>query len=224
MNLQAHPDDLPRHQGQRRQLVELLQSKGISDERVLEAIGLIPRHLFLDSSFEAFAYKDAAFPIRASQTISQPYTVAFQSQMLALPPGSKVLEIGTGSGYQAAVLFAMGYKVYSIERQKELFDFSQRILLPLGVNITQRLGDGYKGMESFAPYEGILVTAAAPDIPKALLSQLSIGGKLLIPVGPEGEEQVMHRIVRKSEKEFERQSLGNFRFVPMLEKVAKGNL
>lgn len=182
----------------------------------------VPRHIFLESSFEEFAYKDAAFPIRAAQTISQPYTVAVQTQALGLPPGAKVLEIGTGSGYQAAVLAAKGYRVYSIERQKELFDFSKRVLTELRAGVTQRFGDGYKGMPAFAPFDGILVTAAAPEIPSALLAQLSMGGVLILPVGDEGADQRMWKIIRRDEKTFDREDLGTFRFVPMLNKVATG--
>jgi protein-L-isoaspartate(D-aspartate) O-methyltransferase len=214
-----HSLDLPRHVGQRRQLIQVLREKGIADERVLEAMMQVPRHIFLESSFEEFAYRDAAFPIRASQTISQPYTVAVQTQALALPVGAKVLEIGTGSGYQAAVLAAMGYKVHTIERQKELFEFSKRLLGELHAQGVQRFGDGYKGMPAFAPFDGILVTAAAPEIPPALLAQLAVGGKLILPVGPEGGDQRMWRITRQSDKDFDREDLGTFRFVPMLGNV-----
>lgn len=202
--------------------MEVLREKGIRSEEVLDALMQVPRHVFLESSFEAFAYKDAAFPIRAAQTISQPYTVAVQTQALELPPGAKVLEIGTGSGYQAAVLAAMGFRVYSIERQKELFDFSKRVLSELRATVVQRFGDGYKGMPAFAPFDGILVTAAAPDVPNALLAQLAVGGKLILPVGTEGADQRMWRITRLGDKSFEREDLGTFRFVPMLGNVATG--
>jgi protein-L-isoaspartate(D-aspartate) O-methyltransferase len=214
-----HSLDMPRHVGQRRQLIQVLRDKGISDERVLDAMMQVPRHIFLESSFEEFAYRDAAFPIRASQTISQPFTVAVQTQALALAAGAKVLEIGTGSGYQAAVLAAMGFRVHSIERQKELFEFSKRLLGELHAQVVQRFGDGYKGMPAFAPFDGILVTAAAPEIPPALLAQLAVGGRLILPVGPEGEDQRMWRITRQSDKDFEREDLGTFRFVPMLGNV-----
>lgn len=222
MKLAAHPLDFPRHLGLRKQLMDLLREKGIRSEEVLDALMQVPRHVFLESSFEAFAYKDAAFPIRAAQTISQPYTVALQTQALELSPGAKVLEIGTGSGYQAAVLAAMGFRVYSIERQKELFDFSKRVLSELRATVVQRFGDGYKGMPTFAPFDGILVTAAAPDVPNALLAQLAVGGKLILPVGPEGADQRMWRITRVGDKSFEREDLGAFRFVPMLGNVANG--
>ena len=165
--------DTPKHQGQRQHLIEVLRDKGILDENVLKAIGFVPRHAFLDSSFEQFAYRDAAFPIRAKQTISQPYTVAFQSQSLELKRGSKVLEIGTGSGYQSAILAELGFKVFSIERQKDLFDFSKTLLSKLGYNITQKFGDGFKGMPAFAPFDGIIVTAAAPSIPCLLYTSPS---------------------------------------------------
>ena len=170
--------DTAKHQGQRNHLIDELRSKGITNESVLAAMNRVPRHVFLDSSFEQFAYRDVAFPIRADQTISQPYTVAFQSQALGLERGSKVLEIGTGSGYQAAVLYEMGFKVYSIERQKELFDFSKSLLLNLKYKITQKFGDGYKGMPSYAPFDGILITAAAPEIPMDLVHQLNPEGVL----------------------------------------------
>lgn len=208
--------DTPKHQGLRRQLVETLKEKGIANEAVLEAINRVPRHLYLDSSFEQYAYRDAAFPIRANQTISQPFTVATQSELLEVKPGDKVLEIGTGSGYQAAVLCEMGIKVYSIERQKELFDTSKVLLHKLGYRLVQKFGDGYKGMPTYAPFDGIIVTAAAPEIPKALLQQLKVGGRLVIPVGDHKAEQEMYLITRKTETNFTRKICGTFRFVPML--------
>ncbi|NDD47434.1 MAG: protein-L-isoaspartate(D-aspartate) O-methyltransferase [Flavobacteriia bacterium] len=211
--------DSPKHQGQRMQLVEQLRERGIKDETVLAALSRVPRHLFLDSSFEQFAYRDAAFPIRAQQTISQPYTVAFQTEALQLPAGSKVLEIGTGSGYQAAVLAEMGYKVFTIERQKELFDFSRPLLSSLGYRVTQKFGDGYKGLPAFAPFDGILVTAAAPELPEALIDQLRPGGRLIVPVGDVGDDQLMHAIWRDEAGETFSEALGNFRFVPMLKDV-----
>ena len=208
--------DTAKHQGLRNQLADILKSKGISDERVLEAIRRIPRHLFIDSSFEDFAYQDKAFPILAGQTISQPYTVAFQSQLLDIQPDDKILEIGTGSGYQTAVLYLMNAKVYTIERQLELYKKTSVLLPKLGYRPKiMTYGDGYKGMPTDAPFDKILVTAGAPEIPRALLAQLKIGGKLVIPVGK--ETQTMNMLIRKSESAFEQHEYGDFRFVPMLE-------
>lgn len=199
----------------RHQLALLLEEKGIKDKVVLDAIRKVPRHLFLDSGFEAHAYQDKAFPIAAAQTISQPYTVAFQSSLLMAKPGDKILEIGTGSGYQTAVLCTMGLKVYSIERQSELFKKTKILLSKLGYNPKfLAFGDGYKGLPDYAPFDGILVTAAAPELPKALLAQLKIGGKMVIPVGDETQDMMC--ITRKSATDFEKKSLGKFRFVPML--------
>lgn len=206
--------DLARHKGMRNKLVRLLIDKGIRDKFVLKAIGTVPRHLFIDSSFEEFAYQDKAFPIAAGQTISQPFTVAFQSEKLALKPGQKVLEVGTGSGYQAAVLVQMGMKVYSIERQKELFDQTKPLLQKLGYKLYQKFGDGYAGLPNHAPFDGIIVTAGAPEIPKALLLQLKVGGRLVIPVGI--NTQRMKVVLKKSETDFEVKDYGDFRFVPML--------
>lgn len=208
--------DTAKHQGLRNQLADLLKSKGISDDRVLEAIRRIPRHLFIDSSFEDFAYQDKAFPILAGQTISQPYTVAFQTQLLDVQPDDKILEIGTGSGYQTAVLYLMKAKVYTIERQLELHKKTSKLLPQLGYRPKiMTYGDGYKGMPADAPFDKILVTAGAPEIPKALMAQLKIGGKLVIPVGR--ENQIMQMLIRKSAMEFEQHEYGDFRFVPMLE-------
>lgn len=206
--------DLARHRGRRNSLVKLLIEKGIRDREVLKAIGRVPRHLFIDSSFEDFAYQDKAFPIAAGQTISQPFTVAFQSEKLALKEGQKVLEVGTGSGYQAAVLCEMGLKVYSIERQKELFDFTRPLLQKLGYKLNMKFGDGYAGLPNHAPFDGIIVTAGAPEIPKALLQQLAVGGRLVIPVGQ--DVQKMKVVLRRSELDFEIQNYGDFKFVPML--------
>ena len=208
--------DTTKHQGLRNQLVKLLESKGIIDKNVLNAIGKIPRHLFLNSSFEDYAYQDKAFPIGSGQTISQPYTVAFQSQLLKVKKGHKVLEIGTGSGYQTAVLVAMGAMVYSIERQNELFKSTSLLLPKLGIR-TKHLsfGDGYKGLPNHAPFDSIIVTAGAPIIPKPLMAQLKIGGRLVIPVGD--ENQIMTLLIRKNETQFEKHEFGDFKFVPLLE-------
>lgn len=208
--------DTPKHQGLRNQLVKLLQEKGIVDKNVLKAISTIPRHLFLNSSFEDYAYQDKAFPIGAGQTISQPYTVAFQSQLLEIKKGDKILEIGTGSGYQTAVLYLMGAKVYSVERQNELFKQTSALLPKLGIRPKHlSFGDGYKGLPNHAPFDSIIVTAGAPTIPKPLMAQLKIGGKLIIPVGD--ENQIMIKLIRKNETQFEKHELGDFKFVPLLE-------
>ena len=208
--------DTSKHQGLRNQLANVLQAKGIDDEKVLMAVRKIPRHLFIDSSFESHAYQDKAFPIAAEQTISQPFTVAFQSQMLKLKIGEKVLEIGTGSGYQTAVLLELKTEVYSIERQRELFKKTSLFLPKLGYNPKKFIfGDGYKGLPEQAPFDKIIVTAGAPIVPKPLLSQLKVGGRLLIPVGD--KTQIMTLFIRTSEKEFEKHELGDFAFVPMLE-------
>ena len=208
--------DTAKHQGLRNQLISIIERKGITDKNVLEAIRKVPRHLFLDSSFEEFAYQDKPFPIGAGQTISQPYTVAFQSQLLEVQKDHKVLEIGTGSGYQTAVLHAMGAKVYSVERQKDLFKSTSLLLPKLGIRPKHlSFGDGYKGLPNFAPFDSIIVTAGAPLIPKPLMAQLKIGGRLVIPVG-EGV-QIMTLLIRKNETQFEKHELGEFRFVPLLE-------
>ena len=208
--------DTPKHQGLRNQLATLLEQKGITDKNVLDAIRKIPRHLFLNSSFEDFAYQDKAFPIAAGQTISQPYTVAFQSQLLDVKKEHKILEIGTGSGYQTAVLCTMGAKVYTIERQNELFKITSLLLPKLGIRPKHiSFGDGYKGLPQYAPFDSIIVTAGAPFIPPALMAQLKIGGKLVIPLGE--EHQIMTLLVRKNESQFEKQEFGEFRFVPLLE-------
>lgn len=207
--------DTLKHQGLRNQLVKVISEKGITNKKVLKAISAVPRHLFMDSSFADFAYQDKAFPIGADQTISQPYTVAFQTELLEIVPNDKILEIGTGSGYQTAVLIEMGAKVYSIERQLELFK-KTKLFLPK-INYKPKMlifGDGYKGWPSEAPFDGIIVTAGAPFVPNELLSQLIIGGKLIIPIGD--DEQIMTMFVRTSETDFEKHELGRFKFVPML--------
>ena len=208
--------DTAKHQGLRNQLANVLKAKGIVDENVLYAIREIPRHLFIDSSFESHAYQDKAFPIAAEQTISQPYTVAFQSQTLAIKKGDKVLEIGTGSGYQTAVLLLLKAEVFTIERQRELFKKTSRFLPKLNYNPKKFIfGDGYKGLPEQAPFDKIIVTAGAPYVPKPLLAQLKVGVMLLIPVGD--KTQIMTQFIRKSATEFEKHELGDFAFVPMLE-------
>jgi len=200
----------------RQQLVDVVRSKGIKDEKVLEAIRKVPRHLFIDSGFLDHAYQDKAFPIAAGQTISQPYTVAFQTELLQVKKGSKILEIGTGSGYQCAVLCELGAKVYSIERQLELFKNTSKFLPKLGYRPKKLIfGDGYIGLKEEEPFEGIIVTAGAPFVPKPLMSQLAIGGRLVIPVGE--NVQIMTLFIRKGPKEFEKHEYGEFRFVPLLE-------
>ncbi len=205
-----------KHEGLRNQLAKLLEEKGITDKKVLEAIKIIPRHLFLDSSFEDFAYQDKAFPIAAGQTISQPYTVAYQTQLLQVKKDDKILEIGTGSGYQTAVLCMLGAKVYSVERQNELFKTTSALLPKLGIRAKHlSFGDGYKGLPNHAPFDSIIVTAGAPIIPKPLMAQLKIGGRLVIPLGK--DEQVMTILIRKNETQFEKHEFGDFKFVPLLE-------
>jgi protein-L-isoaspartate(D-aspartate) O-methyltransferase len=206
----------------RQRLVEELEEKGISDERVLSAISVVPRHFFLDPAFDKWAYQDNAFPIGHKQTISQPYTVAYQSQLLEVEEKDKSLEIGTGSGYQAAILATMGARVYSIERQEELYRQASRRLQELGFkNIRTYFGDGYKGLPRQAPFHKIIVTCGAPDIPPALKEQLKPGGLMVIPVG-EGKVQKMIRLRRINEIEYEREEFARFRFVPFLKGVEKG--
>ena len=204
-----------KHKGLRQKLVENLILKGIKNEAVLQAIRKVPRHWFMDSSFLDHAYQDKAFPIAANQTISQPYTVAYQTELLEVEANHKVLEIGTGSGYQTAVLCLLEAEVYSIERQLELFKKTSLFLPKIGY-VAKRLifGDGYKGLKADAPFDRILVTAGAPFVPKPLLAQLKVGGRLVIPVGD--KEQVMSVFVRTSQKSFKKQEFGNFKFVPML--------
>lgn len=199
----------------RKQLVETIMEKGIEQPAVLKAIESIPRHWFLDSSFEDHAYQDKAFPIGEGQTISQPYTVAFQTELLQIEPNDKVLEIGTGSGYQTAVLCELGARVYGIERQNVLYKRTKRFLEQIGYR-PKRLtfGDGYKGMPEYAPFDKIIVTCGAPFIPPALLNQLKIGGRMVIPVGD--DPQIMTLLIRKSAKEIIKEEYGEFRFVPML--------
>ena len=204
-----------RHKGLRKQLVKTLQSKGINDELVLKVIGQIPRHLFFESTFDEWAYQDKAFPIACEQTISQPYTVAFQTSLLAVKKRQKVLEIGTGSGYQACVLALMGGRVFTIERHQPLYIQSKKIFQQLSLDrIRSYYGDGYKGLGEMAPFDRILVTAAAPEVPQALKDQLKIGGILVIPVGK--EEQRMLKITRLNETDWQEEDHGTFKFVPFL--------
>ena len=204
-----------KHKGLRQKLVDNLILKGIKNEAVLEAIRKVPRHWFMDSGFLDHAYQDKAFPIAANQTISQPYTVAYQTALLEVEANHKVLEIGTGSGYQTAILCRLQAEVYSIERQLELFKKTSLFLPKIGY-VAKRLifGDGYKGLKADAPFDRILVTAGAPFVPRPLLEQLKIGGRLVIPVGD--KEQVMTLYIRTSQKSFKKQEFGNFKFVPML--------
>lgn len=211
--------DTYRHKGMRKKLVDKIRNQGITDENVLSAINKIPRHVFLDSSFLEYAYDDKPFPIGSGQTISQPYTVAYQSQLLEVKRGHKVLEIGTGSGYQACVLEELGAKVYTIERQRKLFQKTKVFINELGYKIKFFYGDGNNGVPAFAPYDRILITAAAPDIPEELLSQLKPGGILVAPVG-KGGVQTMVRITLNENKEITEEHFGNFRFVPMLRNKA----
>lgn len=214
-------NDTPRHQGLRKRLVDGLKIKGIRNEKVLEAMGKVPRHLFMESSFINFAYKDQAFPIGAGQTISQPYTVAFQTQLLNIQKNDKILEVGTGSGYQAAVLLEMGAKVFTIERQRELYVKVQKFLPEIGYSPTCFFGDGYKGLPNLAPFDKILVTAGAPFIPNDLKLQLKVGGKLIVPVG-DSERQEMYEITRVSEEDYTSLKRGGFVFVPMLKGTVNG--
>jgi len=208
-------EDSYRHKGLRRFLVDEIRKKGIIDEAVLDAIGRVPRHAFMDSGFINFSYKDSAFPIGAGQTISQPYTVAFQTQLLEVKPHEKVLEIGTGSGYQAAVLYELGASVYTIERHRSLFIKSQQLLQQLGYKIHFFHGDGYAGLPAYSPFDKILVTAGAAEIPETLVQQLKTGGRMVIPVGgSDGQEMTL--VVKTSETETEVSSHGAFIFVPFV--------
>ncbi len=210
--------DSYRHKGMRMKLVEELRKKEITDERILKAIAEIPRHFFLDKAFEEWAYKDVPFPIESDQTISQPYTVAFQTNLLDIKKNDKVLEIGTGSGYQACVLAHMGAKVYTIERQSNLYNITSKFLPKIGFgNIRLLLGDGYQGSTRFAPFDKILVTAGATYVPDALIKQLKVGGILVIPVGD--KVQKMLKITKISENKLDTEEHGNFKFVPFLKGI-----
>lgn len=212
---QMEKKDSYRHKGLRNKLVEEVRAKGIRNEEVLKALGRVPRHLFMDSSFINFSYTDKAFPIAAGQTISQPYTVAFQTELLEVSKHMKVLEVGTGSGYQCAVLLELGARVYTIERQRQLFLDAQKTLGPLNYKPTYFYGDGYEGVPSYAPFDRILVTAAAREIPQNLLDQLAIGGILVVPEGGESGQKMI-RLIRESENNYSRTEHGYFSFVPLL--------
>ncbi len=214
-------DELFEAKGKRKRLIEELRSKGITDERVLGAIGRVPRHIFMDDAFMRHAYQDKAFPIAAGQTISQPYTVAIQTILLNVGKRDHVLEIGTGSGYQAAVLAEMGVKVYTIERQRELFRKAQTLLSSMGYRIQFFLGDGYEGQPQYGPYDGIIITAATAEVPDRLLKQLRIGGRLVVPRG-DRDTQVMTLYTRRGEDDYEITTHGYFVFVPMLKGIANG--
>lgn len=212
--------DTYKHKGMRKQLIQQLREKGISDERILEAFDAIPRHFFLDLAFETQAYSNMAFQIGSGQTISHPYTVAFQTSLLELKKGEKVLEIGTGSGFQTCILCKLGAKVFSIERQKELHLKAKRIIDYFGFTPKLFFGDGYEGKETFAPFDKVLVTCGAPFVPQKLVDQLKVGGVMIIPVG-DLDSQEMHKITKLSETEYKEEVYGNFSFVPMLEKTVR---
>ncbi|MBP7497323.1 MAG: protein-L-isoaspartate(D-aspartate) O-methyltransferase [Bacteroidales bacterium] len=207
--------DLYKHKGLRKKLVETIKNKGIKDEKVLAAMEKIPRHYFMDSSFLEYAYQDKPFPIGAGQTISQPFTVAFMTELLDIKKGDKIMEIGTGSGYQSCMLAELGAKVYSIERQKSLFKKNEHILNELGYFIKAFYGDGYLGLPTYAPFDKIIVTAGAPYIPEPLKQQLKNGGILVIPVG-KGSTQIMTKITKISQDEYQVKEFGTFAFVPLL--------
>lgn len=210
-------EDSYRHKGLRRKLVETVRGKGITDERILAAIENIPRHFFLDSAFDEVAYEDKAFPIDAGQTISQPYTVAYQTQLLEVKPLEKVLEIGTGSAYQACVLAEMGAKVFTIERQKKLFDSNKNFaFLKKYHNIKFFYGDGYEGLPTYAPFDKVLITAAAPIVPVKLITQMKTGGMMVIPFGG-GDVQVMKRLIKQADGSVVEEVYDRFSFVPMLQ-------
>mgnify|MGYP003949000523 FL=1 len=211
--------DTSKHQGQRKQLVDQLKDKGINDTKVLDAIATVPRHLFMDPALEEYSYLDKAFPIAAGQTISQPYTVAFQTQLLKVKKGEKVLEIGTGSGYQASILVNLGVKLYTIERQQELYKKASRLLNNLGLKPKKTIfQDGTLGLARHSPYDAIIVTAAAETVPKTFLDQLSVGGRLVVPVGKNSQKMI--RYTKIKENKIKREVFGNFRFVPLLKNKA----
>ena len=215
-------EDSFRHKGLRQKLVDELKRKGITDINVLNVLNTIPRHLFIDNAFVNFAYQDKAFPIGSEQTISQPYTVAFQTQLLKIKPYEKVLEVGTGSGYQAAVLFLLDADVYTIERQKQLFNRTRRFLPELGYNCNFFYGDGYKGLPKFAPFDKIIITCGAPFVPDDLINQLKIGGSMVVPVGDQNKQE-MYLIEKISDSETRQTIHGKFSFVPMLHNKNDGD-
>lgn len=212
-------EDNYRHKGMRRNLVEELRNKGIRDENVLKAINNVPRHVFLDSSFLEFAYQDKAFPIGSGQTISQPFTVAFQTSLLEIQKNMKVLEIGTGSGYQACILAEMGAKVFSIERQRKLYTRTKSFLAEFPYHIKTFLGDGNKGLPTYGPFDRVIITAAAPEIPQSLVDQLKVGGMMVIPLSENEGSQTMLRLTKQEDGSMKRETYGDFRFVPMLKGV-----
>lgn len=215
MNMRKY-EDTYRHKGLRKKLVDLLRSKNITDENVLNAINNIPRHFFMDSALDNIAYEDRAFPISDGQTISQPYTVAYQSQLLQVKPGDKVLEIGTGSIFQATVLAEMGAKVFTIERQKNLFEKTKQFIFKSKYpNLKFFYGDGFEGLPTFAPFDKVIITAAAPFIPPKLIQQLRTDGFMVVPVD-EGEHQRMLRLTKNADSSYSEEAFENFSFVPML--------
>ncbi len=209
-------EDTYRHKGLRKKLIDILRDKGITDNNVLDAVNNIPRHFFLDSAFDEIAYEDRAFPISDGQTISQPYTVAYQTQLLQVKTGEKILEIGTGSIYQASVLAEMGTKVFTIERQKNLFEKTKQFIFKTKYpNLKFFYGDGFEGLPTYAPFDKVLITAAAPFVPPKLIEQLKTGGKMIIPVD-EGSLQRMLRLTKNADGSYEEEVFQNFSFVPML--------
>jgi protein-L-isoaspartate(D-aspartate) O-methyltransferase len=209
-------EDTYRHKGLRKKLIDVLKDKGITDNNVLQAINNIPRHYFLDSAFDEIAYEDRAFPISEGQTISQPYTVAYQTQLLQVNPADKILEIGTGSIYQATVLAEIGAKVFTIERQKNLFEKTKQFVLKANYpNIKFFYGDGFEGLPTYAPFDKVIITAAAPFVPPKLIEQLKVGGKMVIPVD-EGPHQRMLRLTKNADGSYDEEVFENFSFVPML--------
>jgi protein-L-isoaspartate(D-aspartate) O-methyltransferase len=218
--MNSHLKDTFKHKGKRKILTAELVEMGIKDQAILDAFNEVPRHFFLDLAFDEQAYTNMAFQIGSGQTISHPFTVAFQTQLLDLQKAEKVLEIGTGSGFQTCILCKLGVRVYTIERHHDLHDKARRMLTFLNLNARMNFGDGYKGMPSHAPFDKILVTCGAPEIPEELLNQLKIGGLMVIPVG-EGKEQKMLRIKKIAEDDVDIEEFGTFKFVPMLERTVK---
>ena len=212
--------DSYKHKGLRKKLIAVLKEKGINNEEVLESMAKVPRHLFMDNAFIEFAYQDKAFPIGSDQTISQPYTVAFQTQLLTVKKGDKILEIGTGSGFQTCVLMNLTKKVFSIERQRALFDKAKKFLPGIGYHPKMFYGDGFEGLPAYAPFDKIIITAGAPEIPEKLVKQLKVGGMMVIPLD-ENDGQVMKRLIKTSEDSYDLEDHGKFRFVPMLRHRAK---